>query len=115
MLEGYVIAEVAKIFEDAYVEVTGSRVEHQHELNKMVRLALPNLDNYFGHRLFVDVLKKEIDELANKLAKVEQDKGSNDKDYLELSAQNNALLKEIKFYKGLLAILVDRYEKTGSI
>jgi len=108
MLEAYVIAEVANILESAYIEASGTRLHTQEKenLTRIARLSLPALDNYFSHRLKVDKLKKELDDLLKELAKVEQDKGSNDADYLELSAKNNQLHEDAKLFKSLLKILV---------
>lgn len=110
MLEAYVIAEVASILENAYVETYGQRLDigAKENLNKMARVSLPALDNYFSHRLKVDALKIELDDAANRIIKVEQDKSSNDADYLELSARNNQLQEDAQLFKSLLKILVSK-------
>lgn len=108
MLEGYVIAELAKIAEDAYIEMNGSHLdaETKKNINKHCRIMLPHLDNYFRHRLKVEDLELKLCEVAKRYEKIEQDKGSNDKDYLELSQKHNYVLEQNKQLKILLKTLI---------
>jgi hypothetical protein len=121
MLEGYVVAEVTKILVDADDEghgsPGGSMEYHKREerLGKIARLALPQLDAYFKHRLGVEQLKTErfvLEEkvlmLRNQLDALGENKASNDSDYLKLSGELNVLIKTLAIKESFADFLLEK-------
>lgn len=54
---------------------------------------------YHGAEWMKSLAEKEIERLELELKKLGEDKMSNDKDYIELSKENNRLEKQVSLYK----------------
>lgn len=108
MLEAYVIAELSAILRDGYYHLHGRGLsaEAEREINKLAQSILPPLDNYFASRLGVNELGAAVENYKKELEKLGADKGSNDRDYLELTQKHNALLEQNKKLKELLKSLL---------
>ena len=96
MIDGYVYAEIRNILRtadaDAFDGYAFTTLVSDKDFIKYSQALYPLLINYFE---------------ANKLNKVELDKASNDKDYLELSCKYSSLIEEALFYKAIIKKLLE--------